>query len=993
MPDIQSDFLSRQRPPSTYFQGCPTDCLVQVENLRRVRSTFHDLVIDSEVSVVHFRLHFVDYTTPIMETYPYMSNSYLASRWVWASENYGRRILGLPLDGDVLSLYILDESRTRLNVNLSTSPANCLVMSSPECRLRAVRNVLIHNVTNLEQTRHRRDYLCHYAINNTECGVSRLVHRCCETDEYRRGDVACETYTANGREMTTLIYTVYVLAGIVTLFSPVILLRIKMALKFTTVTKFFRASLKHGITGQRNYVIRISSRQLIDLSDKQPFSLPGAIFRLVFHGYGEGRCCIHWWSEWPHQPGCCRDTAACRRWWFVFTKVIGVLFVYPIALYSAVALYGPKLYFYRDLVNHTRGSDLYDPISLDVNVLGSILTASGDWGVIAWVLFSFCAFIYTTTILSWPDNPLERCLLRYEGKRPFEQPSVMHRRLTQSYKSILFNLAYGPYPTKRHFFRVPWFPWGIRRVGRFLVGVLSLIPIVNICFTTFMYDAKIFDKEATNTAPDKDEAVEKLSLKRPPCRLVCKWCLAAVVWLGFVLILAGYCTTVFLMVQFLLSVTFFVVLGSVLNASLVLPWVGFAGVIAFYLNDHLSVINAEHCQILRLIDENSPRISAVEDLEGEVFRQKGVVQVLKTHNLGAVKFIDADNTAFVSKELYYSVCSDLKQGWSSTSRRIFVRLFFILAFTSFLFAATSAMSLFVGSQTPVWLLAVVGSAIPKALEVYAARRSVQPDPVSTWAKAVPDILDRHIRVDRSKCLDEAEGELTTYDVRPIGVLEMDLPQMTVQRTLRLWKFSWSVSCDQQTAAAETFLVALANKLAAAAFLSQVITRAYSTHLEDETVLRQWCLMTENCIIDGSTTVSNINGTPLGSVQLFPPEVQPLVSTFDAGNTIDSVVDAINRELYGPFTKGVLVTIGNTSFALCKLDSQVIAFNSASHGDQATDFFGAVLVLADFNTQNLQSTVKYLIDPYRPDAVPVYSIVPVEGFVFKSPEILEIESVV
>lgn len=59
----------------------------------------------------------------------------------------------------------------------------------------------------------------------------------------------------------------------------------------------------------------------------------------------------------------------------------------------------------------------------------------------------------------------------------------------------------------------------------------------------------------------------------------------------------------------------------------------------------------------------------------------------------------------------------------------------------------------------------------------------------------------------------------------------------------------------------------------------------------------------------------------------------------------------------------------------------------------TDLFGAVLVAADFNTQNLQAAVKYVIDPYRPDAVPVYTAVPVEAYVFRSPEILEIESVV
>jgi len=76
-----------------------------------------------------------------------------------------------------------------------------------------------------------------------------------------------------------------------------------------------------------------------------------------------------------------------------------------------------------------------------------------------------------------------------------------------------------------------------------------------------------------------------------------------------------------------------------------------------------------------------------------------------------------------------------------------------------------------------------------------------------------------------------------------------------------------------------------------------------------------------------------------------------------------------------------------------VDAQIVAFSAAGHGDQVTDLFGAVLVVADFNTQNLQSAIKYLIDPYRPDAVPVYSAVPVEGYVFRSAEILDIESVI
>ena len=145
---------------------------------------------------------------------------------------------------------------------------------------------------------------------------------------------------------------------------------------------------------------------------------------------------------------------------------------------------------------------------------------------------------------------------------------------------------------------------------------------------------------------------------------------------------------------------------------------------------------------------------------------------------------------------------------------------------------------------------------------------------------------------------------------------------------------------------------------------------------------------ENCVIDGSATAAGLNGTPVESVKLFPTDVEKLVSRFDPGNTIDAVVDNVNRELYGPYTKGVLITIGNTSFATVKLNDSLFSFNSSCHSDQVTDLFGAMLIKTDFNIQNLHLAVKYIVDPYSPDAVPVYSIIPTEGFIFRSNEMAD-----
>ncbi|KAK2169725.1 hypothetical protein LSH36_7g03043 [Paralvinella palmiformis] len=987
---------AERRPPGPdgrskrHLWDCPRNCELTIPNLAEVRTVFQDYLEEPDTQLVQFKLRFPEYNESLLETYPYMSNNYRATEWIWASGGFGRKLLGLPHDAGVLSLYILEKNRKLIDVVIVTEPKRCFIMYSPECRLYAVRDILISNVTYVERYKHHRDFLCHYVINESAHAPLQLLYRCCDTTDFRNGDYKCYIYTSYGGEVSEVLLFINIISGLLTLWSPVFIVRLKICMKFDHMTKFFRASLKHGITGQRNYVIRISSRQLINLSDPKPFSLPRFLFRAIFHCYGEGRCCIHWWGQWRHQPDTCRKNSLCRRFWFALSRFLAVATVYPIVVYLAVAIYVPKLKFFTELLWHVeRYFGEVESVWLNVNTVAIAMLPLYHPFYTLWTIFSFISFVYCVLLLALPNNPLERCLLRYDGKRPFEQPNVLYDRMTRGYKTILQRLAYGEFTTKRHLFSIPWIPWGVRRFLFFVGRVLEQIPIVNVCFTMFMLDTKFLKFKGNRTPLDKDEAEDRYALSRPRCINVCKLISTVIIWIGFLLILAGYCFSVFIMFELLLNVVFFTLLGAALHPCTVLPWLCFALVVTLYMNDTLSAINIEHREILKLIDENSPRISAVEDSE-EVFRE-GAVQILKTHNLGAVKFIDGDNTEYVSKELYYNVCTDLKCGWTQSLRRILVRMSVIVLFVLFIFISLTTLGAFFGSGILISLVALILSALPKLVELYISTKQKKSKATKAlWAKIMPDILDRHIRVDRTQCIDAAEEELTTYDVRPVGLLEMEVPRMQRLRTLRLWKFPWIVSADQQTQSHETFIVALANKLSAASFLSKIVTRAYSPDLEDETVLRQWCLLVENCIMEGSATASSINGVPVESIRLFPRDVQPLVSPFDTGNTIDNVVDSINRELYGPFTKGVLVTIGNTSIACGKLNDTIFAFNSSCHGDQVTDLFGAVLVVAAFNTQNLQTTIKYMIDPYSPDTVPVYSVVPIEGFVFKSPEILEVD---
>jgi len=89
-------------------------------------------------------------------------------------------------------------------------------------------------------------------------------------------------------------------------------------------------------------------------------------------------------------------------------------------------------------------------------------------------------------------------------------------------------------------------------------------------------------------------------------------------------------------------------LAGALSAGELLPWLCGGAVIAYYVDDMLATINVEHRYVLRLIDDNSPRISAAEDTNETTAAAAaapgaaGVVPTLRVHNLGAVKFIDSD---------------------------------------------------------------------------------------------------------------------------------------------------------------------------------------------------------------------------------------------------------------------------------------------------------------------------------------------------------------
>ncbi len=389
---------------------------------------------------------------------------------------------------------------------------------------------------------------------------------------------------------------------------------------------------------------------------------------------------------------------------------------------------------------------------------------------------------------------------------------------------------------KRHLFRITVFSWALRRLAVFIGQIFLQIPIVNVAVGLMAFDASLFRLRSRLPGPALDEMKGKCVCPPPSHHTIIQWSITLIIWCCFAFVLSGYCTIVYVVAQFSLNVAFFALLACLLHASFLLPPLCACAVVAFYINDALATVNRQHRDILQLIDDNSPRISALEDVadthgnggSGSSPSSGGSSPILHTHNLGAVKFIDADNVQFVSKELYYNVCQDLKCGWSRSVRHLAVRILCATALVIFVFATLSAVGSLMGSTVVMTTVAVIVSLSPKLVRAYnrrkrgsGARGGGANDVRAAWVKAIPDILDRHIRVDNSRFVDDWEQELTTYDVRSVGLLEMMLPRAEQWNNLRVWKFAWTVSADQQTYSPESFIIAYANKQASAAFLTKV----------------------------------------------------------------------------------------------------------------------------------------------------------------------------
>ena len=984
-------------------EECYGSCKLEARNKLNTHKSLKKHIIKEGLNLVVLKVNMLNYTLNVLETSPYMGAVHQASLWTLSIEPLGSKLLKLPIDADVLSLNLIHTQKPVIDLPTISHPHHCLVRLSPKCRLSIVRNhinSLIKEIENEDMLLQISSLkmLCNYVLHHAK-NVSRFAYKCCKIENSQNLHPKCQIiYTDSNQEINFLQSIINIISFIITLYSPLIVLKIKKLICFDGTTKFFKASLKHGITGQRNYVIRISYRQMINLCDPKPFSLPRAFFRLICHCYGEGRCCIHCWNSWPYQPCIFSASSRFKKLWFLLLKILGVLLIYPLAIHIAVILYYPNLKFYHQIIKHSHDQNYMNTVKLNLQTIGHYMSSNRNIFLSLWVFFSSLSFVYVSALLSWSQYPLEKCLAHQKNKKVENGINVLQNKFSKSYKAILFEMSYGQDSNDyRYFLKLPLYPFQLKRILRCTFRTIkAYIPLINVCSFLFKPTSKAQEQTQNSTLTNNHNSFNN-NAKQDHSRL--NYCtnkfVNFFVWIGFILLLLGYCSIVFIISDFCINVLFFIFIANLIYPINLFPLFFCVFSFIFYINETLKNINFDQKYILKLIDQHSPRLSTMErnDFEEE---STTASKTLKIHNLGAVKFVDGDGSEYVSKELYYKVSADLKYSFSCSVRKFLKEFAQYIIYFLLLFIVVKISICFSDSLLCATALLIIGGLLPKVNTYRNSADNLIKNVTrkQKWEKIISEVLDRHIRVDlMAGAVVEEEEHLTTYGVRPVGTLEMDLPRKVIFRSLHVWKFPWNVSIEQQSSTNEMFIHILSSRIACISFVSRILVKSLPEDLTSERVMKNWSLLIENCILEANSKTTNLQGTSfMDTCSLFSLELQSLVSLFDAGSSIDTLVDSINCELYGFCVIAVIASINNTTFVILKLRcNKLLLFNASCHGDHMSDFFGALLIMADFNAQNLQLMIKYLLEPSRPDSVPVYEEISSEAVAIRSSEIFNIES--
>ena len=216
---------------------CPTlrHCELRMSDTAAIRSQLHAFAFDRGVDVIDVRLDFV------AENYSEVSHVFRLNEWSWAKHETGKTLLALPLDADLLSLGLIARRRRLVTIHVTSQPHRCFLKLEPLCRLRLAEEFVVGNVTRRATHEDIGPFVCHKSYES-----DKLQVKCCDSSLYTNHNEACQHVTPRRPRIVTVTSALLVLvAVVVTLYSPLFILRIKMLLSFDSTTKFFRASLRH----------------------------------------------------------------------------------------------------------------------------------------------------------------------------------------------------------------------------------------------------------------------------------------------------------------------------------------------------------------------------------------------------------------------------------------------------------------------------------------------------------------------------------------------------------------------------------------------------------------------------------------------------------------------------------------------------------------------------------------------------------------------------
>ena len=398
------------------------------------------------------------------------------------------------------------------------------------------------------------------------------------------------------------------------------------------------------------------------------------------------------------------------------------------------------------------------------------------------------------------------------------------------------------------------------------------------------------------------------------------------------------------------------------------------------------------------------------------------MQILKAHNLGAVKFIDSDNGEFVSKELYYGVARSLGYSWSYIGRRLLTICSILTLYClAVLFAVTAfgeagpnvaATPIFIGTAVLLALPALLCRASYWRASGRASGRGDQVE--GAWSLRMADVLDSLVRYDRdSQAITECERELTTYDVRPVGSTEYERPRIlyvttSVSTRLDMWVYSPTVSVqrayDGVTRQSDAG-VALAVKMAAGWFATRSanLPTPATTDQRDPEVAK-WTELVEASVLNGVKKAAQFTDLPNDTLQWFhggqsdTARGTGMVRKVTCGDSLVGITDSVYAALSRPRMPAkqtsdvLLVTVGNSSIAVVRYDdvlrddnsldnngvldnsnsgrclatsTQFVVFSASYSGDQSiSNSHGARLARGALDTPTLQHAMRALLGLQR-----------------------------